>query len=491
LLLNPPYLAHYSRSQRSPAVTKSGTLYYPIWLAYAAGLLEDNGFKVGLLDAPASGFSWRDVLRRAALFRPELIVLDSTTPSIESDLQIAGALKHALPAATVVMVGTHVSALPEETLRRSASLDAVARGEYDETVLELATCLEQARDWQRIAGITYRAAGGRIVRNADRPLMPALDHLPFVSRVYKTHLPVERYFYAITQRPVVAIIGGRGCPYRCTFCVYPQVMHGHDYRTRAVESLVDEMAYIRRALPQVREVFIEDDTFTLDAGRVEAFCRGLLGARVRLAWTCNARADMDTSLLPLMRRAGNRMLCVGFENADRGVLRGMHKGLAAETMLRFSAAARKAGVSVHGCFLIGGSGETADSAQRTLDLAKRLNPQTAQFYPLMVYPGTTAYQRAERDGLLLTHDFREWLTPEGGHRSVLKNTVFPHSSLEQFCATARRRFYLRPAYLRMRLLHTVRHPREARSLVHALRRFVPHLLGRRAQRRVAGGRASS
>ncbi len=475
LVVNPPFLPQYSRSQRSPAVTKSGTLYYPIWLSYTTGILEDHGFKVSLLDALASGFTWRDVLHRAELFRPDLIVLDATTPSIDSDLQIAGALKHHVSHATVVMVGTHVSALPDDTLQRSQSVDAVARGEYDETILELATCLAEARDWQRIDGITYRAADGRIVTNPDRLPMEHLDHLPFVSRVYKTHLPIERYFYAITQRPVVAIISGRGCPYRCSFCVYPQVMHGHDYRTRSIESLVQEMAYIRRELPRVREVFIEDDTFTLDPGRVEAFCLELIRLDIRLAWTCNARADMDTRLLPLMRRAGNRMLCVGFENADKGVLRHMHKGLNEETMLRFSSAARHAGVSVHGCFMIGSHGETAASARETVELAKRLNPQTAQFYPLMVYPGTSAYERAEREGLLVTSDFREWLTPEGGHRSVLKNTVFTDRSLEQFCDQARRAFYLRPGYIWMRLKHTLRHPREVRSLTFALRRFIPHL----------------
>ena len=93
LLLNPPFLAKFSRPQRSPAVTKSGTLYFPMWLAYAAGVLSENGFEVDFVDAPADGYSSDDIIKRVREFQPALIILDTSTPSIYNDAAVAGQLK--------------------------------------------------------------------------------------------------------------------------------------------------------------------------------------------------------------------------------------------------------------------------------------------------------------------------------------------------------------------------------------------------------------
>ncbi len=137
LLLNPPFLKKFSRPQRSPAVTKSGTLYFPMWLAYAAGLLKREGFDVDLIDAPADGYDLDYCLERIRRFGPDIIVLDTSTPSIYNDVEIAGKLKDELPEVFVVLVGTHVSALPEETLKMDKRIDAVAQYEYEYTLLDL------------------------------------------------------------------------------------------------------------------------------------------------------------------------------------------------------------------------------------------------------------------------------------------------------------------------------------------------------------------
>ena len=138
LLLNPPFLKKFSRPQRSPAVTKSGTLYFPLWLAYATGVLGENGFDVDLIDAPADDYSLDDVIDKTRKFQPSLMVLDTSTPSIYNDVAVAGHLKELCPSSFIVLVGTHVSALPDETLNIDKRIDAVARYEYDYTLLDLA-----------------------------------------------------------------------------------------------------------------------------------------------------------------------------------------------------------------------------------------------------------------------------------------------------------------------------------------------------------------
>ncbi|MBN1441356.1 MAG: radical SAM protein [Planctomycetes bacterium] len=475
LALNPPYLPKYSRAQRSPQVTRSGTLYYPLWLAYATGWLERAGHEVRLIDAPASGLGIDPILEVASGFRPGLAIVDTSTPSIESDADAARRIKERCPSCVVGLVGPHVSALPEDTLECSPGVDFVAIKEYDETCREVADALAAGGDaWRGVAGLALRD-GDRVARNPARGWITDLDALPFVSSVYRNHLDYRRYFYSITRWPVIPIVSGRGCPFRCEYCVYPQTMTGHRYRARSVENVAEEFVYIERELPGVREVFIEDDTLTLDRSRVRALCEELIRRGCSIGWTCNSRPDVDPETLRLMAAAGCRLLCVGVESGDQDVLDRIGKGIRLEQIERFFRDARRAGLLVHGCFMMGNRGETVETMRKTLDLARRLRPDTAQFYPLMVYPGTLSYRWAREENLVSARSFREWLTPEGLHRSVVDRPDLPRETVASFCQQARRRFYLRPSYMARKLGQVLCRPRERTRIFKALRTFARHL----------------
>lgn len=476
LVLNAPYHPKFSRSQRSPAVIKSGVIYYPIWLAYATGVLEQDGFEVRLVDAPAEGFSLEDVLKSSLEFQPGLIVMDTSTPSITNDLQVARSLKDALPASTILLVGPHVTALPEETLRAQPAVSAAARGEYDYTVRDFARLLAGGgSDYSSVLGLSYINAEGTVVHNPDRPLIRELDSLPFVSAVYKKHLKVENYFYSITQYPEVAIITGRGCPYHCTYCIWPQTITGHGYRKRSVQNVAEEFAYIARELPQVKEVFIEDDTLTVDQNRSKALAQELIARGNRLPFTANSRADVSYETLNSLHSAGLRLVCVGFESGDQEVLDNIKKNITVGQFYQFRDAARQADVMVHGCFMAGNRGETRDTLQKTLDLAKKLNPDTAQFFPIMVYPGTEAYDWARNSGLMLTEDFSQWLTEDGLHRTIVSQPGLSAAEIVEWCDQARRSYYLRPRFIWDKLVQIVRHPRETRRLFKAFKTFFKYL----------------
>lgn len=474
LTLNPPFHRRYSRSQRSPAVTKSGTIYYPIWLAYTTGVLEQNGFTVKLVDAPAAGYDLSTVLDLIGAFRPDLVVMDTSTPSIYNDLSVAEAIKSRYPNTFIAMVGPHVSALPEETLRLSTAVEAVARGEYDYTIRDLALALEMGARMESVLGLSYRQ-DDEIIHNPPRPYITDLDQLPFVSEVYKRHLRVEDYFYSIALYPEVTIVTGRGCPYRCFYCLWPQTLTGHTYRRRSVENVADEFEFIARELPQVKEVFIEDDTFTVHRKRAIALAKELIRRGNRLSFTANSRADVDYETLYWLKQAGLRLLCVGFESGDQRVLDAMNKGIRIEQFHRFREDARRAGVLIHGCFMAGNPGETKETLRKTLELAKALDPDTAQFFPLMVYPGTEAYEWARRNGYLTTEDFREWLTLDGLHKTIINLPGLSAEELVRWCDQARREFYLRPRYIYSKLKQVVTNPHEARRILKAAWTFFRYL----------------
>ena len=477
-LLNPPFHKKFSRSQRSPAVIKSGVMYYPIWLAYATGVLEKAGFVVRLVDAPARGFDLMDVLQQIDEFKPRLVVLDTSTPSIENDLRVAESIHTNLPNAYIALVGPHVTALPDEVLRSSSAVNVVARGEYDYTLRELAECLEDNCILSSIEGISYRSSDGSIIHNPQRTFIKDLDEIPFVSEVYKRHLIIEDYFYSITRFPEVAIVTGRGCPYECTYCLWPQTLNGHGYRKRSIVNVADEFEYISRELPQVKEIFIEDDTLTVDQRRSIALAEELIRRGNKIPFTANSRADISYDTLHSLQIAGLRLLCVGFESGDQQVLDNIKKKITIEQFYQFRAAARRANVLVHGCFMAGNPGETNETLRKTLNLAKNLNPDTAQFFPIMIYPGTEAFYWATQNGFILTENYHQWLTDEGLHRTIVNRPGLSAEEIVAWCDKSRRSFYLRPRFILEKIWEIIQHPKEIMRIYKASKTFFRYLFRR-------------
>jgi radical SAM superfamily enzyme YgiQ (UPF0313 family) len=476
-LLNPPFLPHFSRSQRSPGVTKSGTFYYPYWLASAAAFLGAHGHKVRLYDAPAEYAERPESLRQVSAFAPELVVLDTSTPSIRNDVAVAEEIRRQC-GCPVVLVGTHVSACADQVLAGS-SVDFVARKEYEETLLALAETLAAGQPPATVAGLSYRD-GDRIATNPDRELPASLDHLPFVSRAYLEYLPYRRYRYSISRHPVLMLMTSRGCPFQCRFCLYPQTFTGHRFRVRSIGHVVEELRYVRREFPDVAEIFFEDDTFTFDQERVHAFCDALIEAKLRLTWTANARADLNRETLRHMRTAGLRLLCVGFESVDSTVIRNMSKGLRVEGMTEFARNAAREGVMAHGCFIHGNPGDTRETFAATLAFAKSLPLSSAQFLPVTPYPGTRLYEELRATGYLRVEDFSRWVNERGFHNCVVN---YPHLSGDQIvadCNRAKWEYHFRPRYIGHKLLEVLRHPAELpRNLTSMIRLASNSLADRR------------
>lgn len=472
LMLNPPFLKNFSRQSRSPCVAKGGTLYYPYYLAYATGALEKAGFKPKLIDAVAKKWSHEDTVRFVEKFKPDLIVLDTSTPSIINDVKVASEIKQTLPETHISLVGTHPTNLTEETFSMSDSIDSICRGEYDYTVVDLAHTLEEEKPLDSVLGLSFRK-GKKIKHNRPRPLIKDLDELPFVSDVYKRHLNIEDYFYASVRHPQVTILTARGCPFNCSFCNIP---FKASYRARSVENVVDEFEYIQNELPEVKEVMIEDDTFPVIKKRTLELCELMIKRGIHLPWSCNARVDVDFETLKKMKKANCRLLCVGFETPTQKVLDSIHKRTTKQLQLDFMKKTREIGLLVHGCFIFGLPGDTKQTIRETIEFAKELNPDTAQFYPMMIYPGTEAYEWAKKNGYLTTEDFSKWLTPEGLHNTVISRPDLTNKELVELCDQARREFYLRPAYIFSKLKQMIITPQEAKRILKSTGVFFRYLL---------------
>ena len=150
-----------------------------------------------------------------------------------------------------------------------------------------------------VAGISFRNPAGEIVRNPDRAVVTDMDTLPWVTPVYKRDLDYKKYFGGYLLHPYISFYTGRGCKSRCTFCLWPQTVGGHNYRVRSIENVVEEVRYTMATWPDVKEIFFDDDTLTDNAPRVEALAREL--GKLGVTWSCNAKANVPRKTLEVMK----------------------------------------------------------------------------------------------------------------------------------------------------------------------------------------------
>ncbi len=484
--LNPPFKAEhgkFSRTSRSPAITKSGTIYYPIWLCYVAAVLEGDGQDVTVIDSCADGLDLTATLKRVEEIRPDLVVIDTSTPSIYADVETGARIKKLFPGCCVVLMGTHPSALPQETLEIDASIDAVAVGEADYTVRELAGKLraqgfkDRSAVLSQVNGLAWRA-GAQITINPPREFIANLDELPFVSVVYKKHLNIGNYFFAACDYPEVQIMTARGCIARCSFCVYPQTIHGLKYRTRSAKSIADEFVWIKKNLPQVREIGIEDDVFTGSQKRVIEFCREVIERRIKMKWYCNVRADLKFETMQWMKKAGCVLVTVGYESANAQILKNIDKNITPEQIIEFSKNCKRAGLLVRGCFMAGNRGETRETLNESLNVALKIMDDTMQFFPLIVYPGTRDFDWATKEKLISFKSYADYLTPDGNHNSVVRMPQMSSDEIRQWCDYARNKYYLRPRYIFYKFFQQIGNPADIRRTVKASKRFLRFLFSK-------------
>jgi anaerobic magnesium-protoporphyrin IX monomethyl ester cyclase len=443
ILINQPFVKDFCRTQRWAARSRGRVLRAPDWLAYATAVLEKEGFDVKLFDMIVEGKSKQDLGPLIRREKPDFVVLDSTTPSIYSDIECAQIVKKE-SSAKVIMVGPHISALPEETLRESkGSVDVACIGEYDFTIRDV---VKNYPDLSGVSGIAY-LRGGDAVRTKSRPLIDDLDSLPFPAW---HHLDLMKYFDGGKLYPYLDIIAGRGCPNRCIFCLWPQVMHGTSYRLRSAVNVVDEIERDIKLLPQVAktgEFFFEDDTFTVNKSRAIEICEEIMRRGLKITFSVNARVDTaDAGLFKIMKKAGCRELLVGFESGSQSQLDTMHKNFNVQRAFDFMALAKKSGLDVHGCFVIGLPGETEETARQTVDFSLKLGLTTVQFSGAVPFPGTEFYNICRKNGWLKAKNWPDWLS-EGEQTGVVEYPQMSAQKINYFVDLGLKKFYFRPAYM--------------------------------------------
>jgi hopanoid biosynthesis associated radical SAM protein HpnJ len=348
------------------------------------------------------------------------------------------------PKALIGLIGAKVAVEAQKSLEASTAVNFVCRNEFDFTIKEIA----EGKPLAEVEGISYRDDAGEIIHNQDRPILGNMDDLPFVSPIYKRDLTIEKYFGGYLKHPYVSFYTGRGCKSRCTFCLWPQTVGGHNYRTRSIGHVIEEVKYVLKAMPEVKEIFFDDDTLTDNAPRIEELSRALgeLGfgkPGFRVSWSCNAKANVPRKTLEAMKAGGCRLLLVGYESGNQQILHNIKKGLRTDVARQFTKDCHELGIVIHGTFILGLPGETEETIEETINYAKEINPHTIQVSLAAPYPGTFLFKQATENGWF---DGTDHLLTDGGNQ--IAQLSYPHlpstvifDKVEEFY----KRFYFRPS----------------------------------------------
>lgn len=406
LLIDPPFyrlIGFYNR-------------YFPLGLTTVGTVLRDAGHEVRVYDAdfnenptaidyrrlperyPAYLASlrdsdhpvWREVRRTVERYRPDMVGISLWTTYAASAFHVAAICKTVNPACAVVVGGPHATVRAEETLRICPAVDYVVRGEGEATSVKLANHLMGAGPGlETIDGLCFRSAGG-IVHSPPREHVKDLDEVPLPDR----SLLINGRTYS--SEDMGLIMTSRGCPFSCSFCA----TQTRRVRCRSIERVVAEIKAVKAAYGTTQFSF-KDDSFTVNKGRVAAFCDAFLREGLRIGWECNTRVDLVTEdLLVRMKNAGCNSIKVGIESGSEAVLERMNKRITLDQARRAAALFRKVGIHWTGYFLMGIPGETAVDVSRTLAFMYELRPDFASIGVYEPFPGTPIFDEGIRRGLV-------------------------------------------------------------------------------------------
>ncbi len=409
---------------------------FPFFLAYATAVLERAGHDTLLIDGCAEKTSRESFVERAVDFRPDVVVLEASTISIDTDLAVARELRQRLPRATLAFAGLHAFMYEPAWLAEHGDLDVVLVGEYELTLLELTQRLAAGASFKGCAGLLWRD-GDAIVDEGRRPLEENLDRFPWPARHF---LPMHEYHDepGSIPRPSVQMWASRGCPFGCVFCAWPQIMYdSRKYRMRAVVDTVDEMEWLVRR-GGFKSVYFDDDTFNVHKKRTIEFAHEIKRRNLNVPWAIMARIDrMDREVLEALKDAGLYSLKYGIETANPELIAQADKSLDLDKAREIIELTHELDIKMHLTFMFGLPGETRATAKRTVDLALWADPESLQFTIATPFPGSKYHKLLKEQGRLLSDDFDKY---DGFRSAVIRTDHLSPQDLEEIVGDANRKW---------------------------------------------------
>jgi len=431
-------------------------------IAYIAAFLREHSIIVEILDSVFGG--WEETEKRLMHTDYDMLCISTLTKNFDDGLKVAKIAKKANPRCVTVFGGIHPTIFADDIIKRK-EIDIVCIGEGDYTILELIKTIENNGEFSQIKGIYYKD-GENIIKNEHRPLIQNLDEIPFPARDL---LPMDKYLVTHVGRvggelPSVStsMMTSRGCPFRCTFCS-SHLIFGRKIRYRSPKNVVDEIEFLVERY-KVKGISFVDDTFTLNPIRVSSICSEIRSRGIDVEWICMGRVDsISKDMLEDMKKAGCISIGYGIESGSQHVLdRYIKKGITLESVERAIKITRDVGITSVAYFMIGTPGETLDDINKTIEFAKKLNPDAANFSISIPMPGTEMFDIANKMGLIKAEGFKDF---DFGEYPIFQSHDLPRDKVYELYKKADREFYFRLSYLYNQISSFRKRPKAASRIL--------------------------
>ena len=438
VLLHPP-LRNVVRAATPDYVDENRGHMPPMGLLYIQAAIEKSRHESVFLDGDLEGWNHEETARKALTYSPDLIGLQAMSFTMPDVCLVARAIKQLDNSVSIVVGGPHPTIYPVETATLEC-IDFAFVGEGESRIVQFLDAFDDADACSKIAGIACGLDQG-ISYSPSHRYVSDLDSLAFPARKssrYKGYSSVLG-----THKTATVMITSRGCPFDCIFCN----RMGRKWRYHSPRYVLDEIEQITEL--EIGEIFIHDDTFSINRERVAEICRGIIHRGLAVEWEARTRADcVDEELLALMRKAGCQRLSFGVESGSERVLENMRKGVRLEQVEKAFSSCRREGLLTLADFMLGNLGETREDIEKTMSFVKRLQPDFVQFSICSPYPGTPLYQIALERGLLQSDVWTEFArNPLQDFRSPMWTENFTEDELIGMTRSAYRDFYVSPRFI--------------------------------------------
>jgi len=413
---------------------------FPLFMAYAAAVLEREGFDVRVIDGVPLNLREDEFLARVQESSPDVIFFEPNAAVIDDTLRLIRKLREIVPA-TLVLGGTHATATVQQLIEGHAFVDYVVIGEYEISLLRLVECLRDGGSVASLRGIAYRDKRGKAVLNERSKAIAPLDDLPIPARhlfpaYFESDMTVYRDGFN-QHSPSFHMHTSRGCPFKCNFCDRIHVLFA-DNRQRFFSPgrVVKEMLDVKAA--GAREIYFDDDNFTSSKAHVMALCDEIVRCGVDVPWSAMCDAIVLTpDLLKKMSAAGCIGIKFGLDSADTRVLHTINKPLKLENLERIVETAKALRIKTHASVVLGLSGETKETLHNTFAYVCKLDIDSIQFSLATPLPGTPMYRDLELAGDLTASGWAEF---DGANHTVIRYRDISKQEIEAFMAQSHSRW---------------------------------------------------
>jgi len=424
-----------------PKALEGGKGYYPkLGLLYVAAYYErETGNQPVFIDCPPENVSQEELSRRVKEVQPDMVAMSIMTFNLLDALHTARILKRDHPNLKVCLGGPHVNLYPKETLHQP-EIDYVVFGEGEKIFFHLIQALESGDSLKSIKGLGWKEKGEEHINSAETELLN-LNELPFPAR----HLvDISSYKHIIGEgRQFFTIQATRGCPAACSFCDIRKTK----FRVRSPESVVDEIEELVEM--GVDDLFFVDDTITIDKKNVLEICDLIVKRNIKIHFKISARVDtINKEVIAALKKAGCYRIHYGIESASPKHLKYLQKGQTPEKVERACKMTRDAGLGFFAYMMIGIPHETKEEMFETVDFAKKLKPDYAQFSICTPYPKVELYYQMIQEGIVPEDYWQEFAeNPSADFKIKFWNKDFSEEELRDLQDECHARFYRSPTYL--------------------------------------------